>query len=214
MFKKIKLYNFPIPFDFDLIEIGGGLGDISCNFLKNKYSLKLFLEPDLQKFEVASKKLPLDLCQNANLSDCNFSKIYPTSKKVFVIMQDVIEHIPKLEQKNFFKDLNDKYEEIFLIGRTPNLKSPFGARNSYGDMTHLHRFTDCSLKNFLNQIGFQKVITHHEPYRITGVTSFMRYLPYLITIGISSLSFVFVFGTWEGIQTPNLIFKSSNFRKK
>ena len=54
-------------------------------------------------------------------------------------MQDVIEHISFEKQKLFFQKLFSKYEKICFIGRTPNLKSPFGMRNSFGDNTHLYR---------------------------------------------------------------------------
>ena len=213
MKKEFSLYDKKISKDFDIIEIGGGLGEISSELIRRKYNLKLFLEPDSNKFSEASINLPVHVCQNINLSHCDFSKINPSSQKAYVIMQDVIEHIPKLEQLNFFKNLTNQYQEIFFIGRTPNLKSPFGARNSFGDMTHLYRFTDTSLKSFLNEIGFQEIKIYHEPYRITGLTSLMRYPLYLFTVGICSLAFVSIFGRWEGIQTPNIIFNCSNFKK-
>ena len=89
-------------------------------------------------------------------------------------MQDVIEHIPKNEQKIFFEDLLKIYDEIRLIGRTPNLKSTYGLRNSFGDNTHIHRFTDSSLKSFLKIWVFIKFL-FTGTYQITGLVSFLRY---------------------------------------
>ena len=66
------------------------------------------------------------------------SKIISQSSEVTVIMQDVIEHIDHKSQKEFFDKLHEKYDFINLIGRTPNLKSPFGLRNSFGD-SHIYR---------------------------------------------------------------------------
>ena len=43
---------------------------------------------------------------------------------------------------------------------------------------------------------------------ITGITSFLRYVPYLITIYICSISFSIVYGQWEGFLTPNIVFYS------
>ena len=72
-------------------------------------------------------------------------------------MQDVIEHIKIDNQKIFFEQLKSKYKQINLIGRTPNLKSPFGLRNSYGDNSHIYRFTDNSFKEFLANLGFNNI---------------------------------------------------------
>ena len=150
---------------------------------------------------------------NKLLSEVDVKIIKKKSSKVFVVMQDVVEHIPKNEQKVFFEDLLNIYDEIRLIGRTPNLKSTYGLRNSFGDNTHIHRFTDSSLKSFLIDLGFYEISIHPEPYQITGLVSFLRYFPYLFVIGLYSISFFFVFGQWEGLQSPNLIFQSS-IRKK
>ena len=59
-------------------------------------------------------------------------------------------------------------------------------------MPHIHRFTDSSLKSFLSDLGFYKISIHPEPYQITGLVSFLRYFPYLIVIGLYSISFFFV----------------------
>ena len=125
-----------------------------------------------------------------------------------IIMRDVIEHIKIDSQKIFFEQLKSNYKQINLIGRTPNLKSPFGLRNSYGDNSHIYRFTDKSLKDFLANLGFKKIKVSSEPYKITGITSFLRYLPYLISIYVCSISFCFVYGQWEGFLTPNIVFYS------
>ena len=154
MIVEANLYKFKIPLDNDLIEIGGGTGELCNYFYKKNYKISLFLEPDPKKFSHAIKTLPKEFCRAQTLSQVDFSSIKTFSDKVLVIMQDVIEHIPEKEQLDFFKNLSFKYKQITLIGRTPNLKSPFGLRNSFGDMTHIHRFTNHSLKTFLANIGF------------------------------------------------------------
>ena len=58
------------------------------------------------------------------------------------------------------------------------------------------------------QVGFGNIKISSEPYKITGITSFLRYLPYLISIYICSISFCFVYGQWEGFLTPNIVFYS------
>ena len=147
----------------------------------------LFIEPDFKKFAIASKKLNNILCLNSDIKEINANEIKPKSRIVTIIMQDVIEHISIDKQKIFFQELFSNYEEIYFIGRTPNLKSPFGMRNSFGD---------------------------NEDYKITGITSLFRYLPYLLTILLVSLIFLIIFGSWEGFLTPNIVFKAQKINKK
>ena len=212
MFNKNKLFGLHLNKKSDFIEIGGGEGDLSLD-LKNKgFNLVLFIEPDFKKHEVASLKLKNILCLNIDVEELNDDLIKPKSKIVTVIMQDVIEHISFDKQKVFFQILFRKYDQIYFLGRTPNLKSPFGLRNSFGDNTHLHRFTDNSLKDFLEKLDFKKTKIVRENYSITGLVSLIRYPLYILSILSVSLVFLFVFGSWEGMLTPNIIFKSKKVR--
>ena len=212
MFFKNKLFGFNLIKEADFIEIGGGEGDLSL-YLKNKgFNLVLFIEPDLNKYEVARNKLKDTLCLNIHIEKFNSDLLKPKSKIVTVIMQDVIEHINFDKQKEFFQIIFRNYEQIYFLGRTPNLKSPFGLRNSFGDNTHLHRFTDTSLRNFLENLSFQNIIIAKEDYAITGVVSLLRYPPYILIVLLVSLIFLFIFGSWEGMLTPNITFESKKIR--
>jgi len=212
MFNKSKLFGFKIKRESDFVEIGGGEGDLSLHLINKGFNLILFVEPDIKKYEVACKKLKNILCLNIDVEELNSNLIKPNSKIVTVIMQDVIEHISFDKQKVLFQILFRKYEQIYFLGRTPNLKSPFGLRNSFGDNTHLHRFTDTSLKNFLEKLDFKKTITAKEVYSITGLVSFFRYPLYIFIVLIVSLAFLFIFGSWEGMLTPNITFKSKKVK--
>ena len=208
MFNKRKLFGFKLNPKSDYIEIGGGIGELSLA-LKNKgFNIIIFIEPDFQKFEIASQKLKNTLCINQDIKELNANQIKPKSKILTIIMQDVIEHISFEKQKLFFQKLFSKYEKICFIGRTPNLKSPFGMRNSFGDNTHLYRFTDKSLRDFLTKLNFSKVYITNEEYEITGITSLLRYPLYLFTVLLVSLMFLIIFGCWEGFLTPNIVFKA------
>ena len=212
MVNKNKLFGFKLNKDSDFVEIGGGEGDLSLNLKTQGYNLVLFVEPDIKKYEVACIKLNNILCLNIDVEELSADLIKPKSKKVTVIMQDVIEHISFDKQKVLFQILFRKYEEICFLGRTPNLKSPFGLRNSFGDNTHLHRFTDISLKNFLEKLDFKKTITAKEDYEITGIVSLLRYPLYFLIVLSISLVFLFIFGSWEGMLTPNITFKSEKVK--
>ena len=211
MYSSKKLFEFNLKEKSDFIEIGGGEGDLALSLIKKGFNYVLFVEPDIKKYQIANNKLAKIECLNTDVSKLDHSKIISQSSEVTVIMQDVIEHIDHKSQKEFFDKLHEKYDFINLIGRTPNLKSPFGLRNSFGDNSHIYRFTDNSLKDFLINLGFRNIGIKHEPYKITGLISLLRYLPYLLSIYFVSLSFSFVYGQWEGFLAPNIVFYSEKF---
>ena len=208
MIGKFKLFKFKLDKKNDIIEIGGGEGDLCKSLIKLGYKVVLFIEPDIKKYEKATRKLQNVNCLNKNIENIDCKKIISNSSQVTVIMQDVIEHIKIDSQKIFFEKLKLNYKQIILIGRTPNLKSPFGLRNSFGDNSHIYRFTDNSLNDFLINLGFRNIKVTNEPYKITGFTSFFRYFPYLLSIFTCSIIFSFVYGQWEGFLTPNIVFYS------
>ena len=210
MTSKKKLFNFELNKNNDFIEIGGGFGDLSNDLIKSGLKMVLFVEPDNFKFQIAKSKLKNVECINLEISKISCKEINSKSSGVTVIMQDVIEHIEESSIKGFFFELRKQYKTINLVGRTPNLKSPFGLRNSFGDNTHIHRFTDTSLEDFLKNIGFKNIQIKNENYKITGITSLIRYPLYLLTILNCSLKLFFVYGSWEGFLTPNIVFKSRN----
>ena len=146
--KKKYLFGFKLFKQFDFIEIGGGYGHLSKKLLNDGINLVLFAEPEKDKFHEAKLKLNKINCQNKLISEIDFENLRSQSNYACVLMQDVIEHIPESDQREFFKKLSLFYEEIFFIGRTPNLKSIFGLRNSFGDNTHIYRFTNHSLISF------------------------------------------------------------------
>jgi len=209
-----KLFDFILQRNSDFIEIGGGEGDLCVELLNAGCKFILYVEPDYKKFRVARRKLFPIHFQNKDISRIDFSLINPCSDSVTVIMQDVIEHISKNKLRVFFLKLSKIYSRIYFLGRTPNLKSPFGLRNSFGDNSHIYRFTDNSLKSFLKDLGFNYIFIKNENYKITGITSFFRYFPYLLVIFIISIIFSIVFGSWEGLLSPNIVFQAQKIIDK
>tara|TARA_A100001011_G_scaffold341326_1_gene374096 strand:+ start:213 stop:860 length:648 start_codon:yes stop_codon:yes gene_type:complete len=213
MLNKRKLFGFKLDQKSDYMEIGGGEGELSLDLKMSGFNLIIFIEPDFGKFTIASKKLKNILCINLDIMKFNANQIKPKSKILTVIMQDVIEHISIDKQRLFFQKVFSKYEKIYFIGRTPNLKSPFGMRNSFGDNTHLYRFTDNSLRDFLYKLDFNNVFISNEEYQVTGIISLFRYPPYLFTVLLVSLTFLIIFGCWEGFLTPNIVFKAEKINQ-
>ena len=76
MFGNSRLFGFPLIKESDYIEIGGGEGDLSLDLKNRGFNIILFIEPEIKKFEIASKKLKGTLCLNIdaeNLID-NFNQ--------------------------------------------------------------------------------------------------------------------------------------------
>ena len=65
------------------------------------YNVVLFIEPDINKYKKAARKLQNVECLNKNIENIDCKKINSKSLNVTVIMQDVIEHI-KLIVKRYF----------------------------------------------------------------------------------------------------------------
>ena len=51
-----------------------------------------------------------------------------------------------------------------------------------------------------------------ENYKITGIVSLLRFPPYFLIILFVSLIYIFVFGTWEGMLTPNIYFYAKKIK--
>ena len=65
---------------------------------------------------------------------------------------------------------------------------------------------DFSLKYFFGNLGFDKINISNKNFKIIGILSFLRYFIYLIYIYTLSLKFAIVYGGWEGLLIPNLVF--------
>ena len=73
-----------IEIENDFIEIGGGYGELSDIFVKGGLKIKLFIEPDLEKFQKSRKLLKNITCLNVDIAEFDPSKIIPSSNKTLV----------------------------------------------------------------------------------------------------------------------------------
>lgn len=204
----MKLYGFPIRKDENIFEIGCGEGHLSKKLLQYSFKVIGALEPDQIKMQKAKENLKGCYFFETTLIDVEFLKKVAEYAEVTLVLQDVIEHIPIAEFQYSISYLKKMGCSIRILGRTPNLTSPFGLRNSFGDLTHIHRFTNRSLKQYLEMAGFKKINVKDEPYTITGITSFLRFFLYHSVTLVTSLAFLFIYGSWEGKMAPNLVFEA------
>ena len=207
--KMKNLYGYKLNTTVNIVDVGGGYGDMTLKLISAGYKVKAFIEPDNLKFSVAEKLFGAEIkCLCCRIGDAKIINSICDIDTITVVMQDVIEHVPLEEQKSFFEDLRCRGIKVTLIGRTPNLKSPFGLRNSFGDNTHIYRFTDRSLRDFLSELGFKNISISSEPYKITGLVSLARSVFYFLTIFLVAVAFIAIYGSREGWMAPNLVFKA------
>ncbi len=205
----MNLYTFPIFKNENIIEVGSGFGDLAKNFEQNGYRFLCLIEPDKEKNKVLRSLFGKSIhIINESLSSKNIRAMIFRYSNITIIMQDVIEHIPPNEFKKFIADLKNQNKKIRLIGRTPNLTSPFGLRNSFGDNTHILRFNNISLEDYLKKAGFSEIHIKAEPYQITGIVSFFRFLPYYFVLTIIFLVFLCIYGFPIKELTPNIVFEA------
>jgi hypothetical protein len=205
----MNLYRFPIFKNENIIEIGSGFGDLAKSFEAKGYLFLCLIEPDQEKYKFLHSLFDKrTLIIDESLTSKNIKTILFKYSSLTIIMQDVIEHIPPHDFFKFICDLKSKNIKIRLIGRTPNLTSPFGLRNSFGDNTHILRFNNISLENYLKKAGFSEIHIKAEPYRVTGIVSFLRFLPYYFVLTLFFLAFLCIYGFPVKELTPNIVFEA------
>jgi len=187
-----------------IFDVGAGEGDLSLEIINKGFNLIASIEPCKKSFQKLKHNIG-NKAFNFNITDKKFIGMLNSHKQSVIIMQDVIEHINKQDMSSFVKQIG-KENHITLIGRTPNLESLFGLRNSFGDNTHIHRFTSTSLTDYLESLGFKDVKIKNETYKITGIVTFLRYPFYKMTILFFVILNFFMFGTLKYYAAANITF--------
>jgi hypothetical protein len=209
----MNIYGIKINKSESIFEIGGGDGELTKLLLDKGYSVIGFIEPDISKINTAKKNLSGYQVNiySLFLTDEEVLKEIARYKYPLLILQDVIEHITAQDFYQAIKFLRSSGCHPRIIGRTPNLSSPFGLRNSFGDLTHIHRFNSKSLEEYFFNTGFKKIIVNGEPYVVTGIVSLVRMFAYHAVMLLTSIAFIFVYGSNEGYATPNIVFDVKSY---
>jgi len=73
----------------------------------------------------------------------------------FIMLSDVVEHIPKDNLVEFMQAVYGSLKEGgMVVIKVPNAQSPHFAVGRYGDLTHIQSFTELSLTQLLKLAGF------------------------------------------------------------
>lgn len=153
-FKRNYLTHLPENKNSRIIDVGCGMGHFLF-FLKNE-GYKEYLGIDISRENIEFCK-----ANDFNVELWNIFDFFEETKDVYdvIVMNDILEHFNKDE---IFKILELVYarlnEKGRLILKVPNAANPILAGSSrYIDFTHETLFTEESLSQILNVVGFKDV---------------------------------------------------------
>ncbi len=124
----------------------------------------------------------------------------------FILMNDVIEHLPKDE---IIPILSCAYHALKnkgkMVIKTANLKHRWGMAVRYMDFTHTVGFTEESLRQVLRIGGFTNISLYREIHPIHDIKSFVRVLLKKVLEFFYRIEYVLSFSAFNPILTNMLI---------
>lgn len=166
---QIELLNPYIPSDktAKVLDIGCGYGFSLYAMEKLGFRDLTGIEISAEQAAVASKYFNNIILSNDTIDTLNGLKV----KYDFVILFDVLEHIPVDKQISFIQSIfNVMSNDSSLIITTPNANSILSSRWRYNDFTHFSSFTEHSLKFILENARFNIVELESKK----GLTNFPK----------------------------------------
>ena len=137
-----------------ILEIGAGMGNFLQFLGENGYDNYLGVDVSEESINYCKEK---GLEKVKLISD--LKEFFITSATFdFIVMNDVIEHLPQDDTLAVLKKMYEKlnYGGTVII-KTGNLASIIGPRIRYGDFTHYQGFTEYSLSQVMKVSGFSEV---------------------------------------------------------
>jgi 2-polyprenyl-3-methyl-5-hydroxy-6-metoxy-1,4-benzoquinol methylase len=151
----LKNYKKFMPPDkgINILDIGCGNG-LFLEFLRNQEYKEIFgIDLSPENIEICKKK-------GLNISKEDAFSFLNKTKKSFdlIVMNDIIEHIPKKEVIQLLKLVRSKLNKdgIVLI-KTLNMSNPISLDTLYCDFTHEWGYTEKSIKQVCAFAGFENI---------------------------------------------------------
>lgn len=138
----------------------------------------------------------------------NFISITDLGECSLIIMNDVIEHFDYKEIIIILNILIDKVPKgCYLCLQFPNMSSPFGLRNYFGDNTHKTALTDVKMSGVLSR--FNQIEFHfngvEEPGKFSPISFLLSFIYWKFIIKIYGLFFRGSIGWNKYFFFPNLL---------
>lgn len=204
--KALKIKNRYLKFipkdylDKNILEIGCGDGSFLHELQNEGYKKLIGIEPS-KTYKYNNNSITIFHTDALSyLSKCKNKSIDA------IIAFDVFEHIP-------FKDLvkvlhlagNKLKPNGIIVIRTPNLASPFGLLNYFGDISHTTPLNQSSISQLVFGSVLKVKCIYKEPFAFpTLKISFISYLIWFLVECLLKTAFK-AFGPSSVILTPNII---------
>ncbi len=168
-FSKNYLKHLPKNKQSLIVDLGCGMGHFLYFLRKNGYKNYFGVDISQECVDFCRKK---KLIEKNQLFCLNAEEFLKKNRQKFdvVIMNDLIEHIPKDEILPLLDLIRKKLKtKGKLIIKTINCANPVtGPSSRYLDFTHTTGFTEESLSQVLNMVGFEKVTVYPQNIWVFG----------------------------------------------
>ena len=141
-----------------ILDFGSGMGHFLYFLKKMGYSNFIGIDISSQQVDFVRKYIT----NNVILAD-GFDFLRESLREGdwfdVIILNDVIEHIPKVKTLELLKLIFNALKpggKVFI--KTPNMGNPFNLKGRYMDFTHETGYTENSLHQVLYVAGFRKII--------------------------------------------------------
>jgi len=136
-----------------VLDIGCGMGHFLYFLRSQGYSNFSGIDISEQQVDFVKE----NISENAVVADA-FDFLKEDGLFDVIAINDVIEHIPKERLLEFLHLVFNSLEnEGVVFIKTDNMSNPFGLRGRYMTITHEIGFTEHSLFEVLNVVGFQNI---------------------------------------------------------
>lgn len=196
------LYKGILPKDKKarILDVGCGTGYFLYYLNKKGYTNYFGIDISKQQIEFCRKNI------TGKVKTIDAFKFLRDKKNEFdvIIMNDLLEHMPKNRLINFldliYISLRNNGAAIIKV---PNMSNPFGLRSRYIDMTHEVGFTENSLREVLEVIGFQIIQIKGASYPILSFKSAIGKVGEMIIYKFIKLLFMI-----QGYSVPKFLNKN------
>lgn len=176
-FKKMakaydSYYGDILPEDITskILDIGCGMGHFLYYISSKGYINCYGIDISPQQVDFVKK----NITDKVEVADA-FQHLQINRKYEMIVVNDVIEHISKQKIIEFLALIkNSLNKDGILLIKTDNMSNPLGLRNRYMDITHEIGFTEHSLYEILNCVGFNEISIREAEFLPNLKTKILR----------------------------------------
>ncbi len=204
---RFKVYNelyrdfLPLNKNAKILDAGCGNGSVVWWLHKLGYEKTFGIDISEEQI-IIGKQLGIRNLIEADI----FEYMKNCDKLDFVILRDVIEHFVLQDVINILKVSKKALEKNgSILIQVPNAESPFFGRILYGDITHKSAYSERSLSQLFNIVGFKNYQFYASDPYFNKKKDLKRRLIWRLVKKVYSLILYAELGTGNRIITQNII---------